>query len=58
MTATKPRLRWNGLLWALPNRLYDCWRYWWSWYAADCGLVDAELENRFVADRCLELLPR
>lgn len=51
-------MRWNGLIWALPDRLYDCWRYWHAWYATDRVLEVAAIESRFRADGCSELLPQ
>lgn len=55
--AVKPRLRWNGLIWADPARLLDAWRYWRAWYATGHGLYNAELEARFQADETAELVP-
>lgn len=53
--SVKPRLRWNGLMWARAEKLHDCWLYWRSWYETG---VRWTLEGRFYADRCSELLPR
>lgn len=54
----KPRLRWNGIIWADPGRLLDAWRYWRVWYATGVGLYAASLEARFRADESAELVPQ
>lgn len=54
----KPRLRWNGIIWADPSRLLDAWRYWRAWYATAVGLYDAHLEACHRADESAELVPQ
>lgn len=50
----KPRLRWNGIIWARRDRLRDAWRYWRAWYETT---IEWGVEARFYADHTAELLP-